>query len=140
MARVSTVLFYIIAVWCIVVGLFNQTISGADDLPWVAAALDGSDVESFDPILAVWAHWVGLFLITAGTGLALVVSKIPRSFWSVVVASILAVGTVGAQSFSVLSLGAFGPVFYALLLVPTIAAIASITGLLGLRKSLGNDD
>jgi len=133
MNRISKFLFYVIAAWCIVIAMFNQTISSVDDLPWVAAALVGSDVEAFNPILAIWAHWIGMFLITAGIGLALIVSRIPQSFWSVLVASILAIGTVGAQSYSVLSLGAFGPVFYVLLLVPAISILAAITGFISLK-------
>ena len=117
-----------------VVGLFNQTISSVDDLPWVAAALAGSDVDAFNPILAIWAHWIGMFLITSGVALALLLSRVPISFSSLGVASVLAVGTVGAQSYSVLSLGAFGPVSYVLYLVPMVAIVASILGFMGLRN------
>jgi len=133
MNRVSKLLFYAVAAWCIVVGLYNQTISGVDDLPWVAAALVDSDVEAFNPILAIWAHWIGMFLVTAGIGLALIVSKFPQSFWTVLAASLLAIGTVGAQSYSVLSLGAFGPIFFVLLLMPSIAVLAAVTGFVGLE-------
>lgn len=134
MNQLSKTLFYVIAAWCIVVGSFNQTISNVDDLPWVAAALEGSDVAAFNPILAIWAHWVGMYLITAGIGLALIVSKVPGSPWSLSIASILAIGTVGAQSYSVLSLGAFGPISYILLLVPSIAVLAAVTGFLSMKS------
>lgn len=133
MKRTSKVLFYLVAIWCVVVGIFNQTISTADDLPWVAAALAGSDVSAFNPILAIWAHWIGMFLITSGVALAFLLSRVPVSFWSLGVASVLAIGTVGAQSYSVLSLGAFGPVSYVLYLVPMVAIVASILGFIGLK-------
>jgi len=132
MNQVSKALFTIIAIWCIVVGCFNQTIAIVDDLPWVAAALVGTDVEAFNPVLAILAHWIGMFLITAGLGIGLIVWKIPDSLWSMIAASVLAIGTVGAQSFSVLSLGVFGPMFYVLLLVPAIAVVAAVSGYVGL--------
>ncbi len=133
MKRTSKVLFYLVATWCVVVGIFNQTISTVDDLPWVAAALAGSDFSAFNPILAIWAHWIGMFLITSGVALAFLLSRVPVSFWSLGVASVLAIGTVGAQSYSVLSLGAFGPVSYVLYLVPMVAIAASILGFISLK-------
>lgn len=134
MIRASKLLFYLIAAWCVVIGSFNQTISTVDDLPWVAASLAGSDVDAFNPILAVWAHWIGMFLITSGAALALLLSRLPVSLSSLAVASVLAVGTVGAQSYSVLALGASGPISYVLYLTPMVAIVASALGFAGLRS------
>ena len=133
MSQFSKVLFYLIAVWCVVVGVFNQTISTAKDLPWVADALAGTNVDAFNPILAIWAHWIGMFLITAGVTLLIILTKLPVTNTSVIVTGVLAIGTVGAQSFSVISLGVYAPMSYVLYCIPVVAVIATVTGYIALE-------
>ena len=139
MQHLSKVSFYIVACWCVAVGLFNQTISSAEDLPWVADALAGSNLDAFNPILAIWAHWIGMFLVTAGVSLFIILRVLPTTHNTVLIAGVLSIGTVGAQSFSVLSLGAYGPISYVLYCVPLVALIATATGFLGLKKQSASD-
>ena len=133
--KVSTILFYLVAAWCIVVGFVNQTFTSADDLPWVAQALGDSDLTAFNPILAIWAHWIGMFLITAGAALILLTPVVHNSTRNVIASGILAVGTIGSQCYSVLSLGAFGPVVFALLTALACAIAAPVLGLIVVRNS-----
>ena len=133
--KVSTFLFYGVATYCIVVGSFNQTISSVEDLPWVAKALSETDVTAFNPILAVWAHWIGMFLIVAGVVLFALTPVIHTSRRLLFAGGVLSAGTVGAQCFSVLSLGAFGPVVGVLLVAAACAVAAPITGLLGSKTT-----
>ena len=133
--RTSTILFYVVAAWCIAIGVFNQTIDNVDDLAWVAQALSDTDVSKFNPILAIWAHWIGMFLITAGVVLVLLIPTSSDSVKNTITTVILAVGTVGAQCFSVLSLGAFGAPVVALITVVACAVAALVFGLVAAGQS-----
>jgi hypothetical protein len=126
--RISTILFYLVATWCLIVGGFNQTLTGVDDLPWVARALEGNDVSAFNPILAIWAHWIGMFLMTAGLALLLLTPTVHDSKRTLVVAAVLSIGTVGAQTYSVLLLGAFSPIVFALGTAAVVAVLAPVIG------------
>jgi hypothetical protein len=132
---ISTTLFYIVAVWCTIVGLGNQTLSSVNDLPWVAKALAGVDVTPFDPLFATWAHWIGMFLVVGGVSLALLTPVVHESRRMLLIATVLSVGTVGAQVFSVLSLGAFG---IAAIVLPTVLALAILAPVTGWIASSGN--
>ena len=132
--KLSTILFYLVGTYCIIVGAFNQTFTGAEDLPWVALALAGTDVTAFDPILALWAHWVGMFLITAGIVLIALTPVVHDSGRNLFAAGVLSSGTVGAQCFTVLSLGAFGPIVIVLLVAAASAVAAPILGLVGSKS------
>jgi hypothetical protein len=133
--KLSTILFYLIAAYCVIVGAVNQTITTVDDLPWVALALADSDVTAFNPILAIWARWIGMFLITAGIALIAITPAVHNSTRNLVAAGALSIGTVGAQCFSVLSLGAFGPVVFVLLTATACAVAAPLLGLYGARNN-----
>ncbi len=135
MHLLSRILFYLIALWCVATGVNSLTISSADDLPWIADALAGSNVDAFNPILAIWAHWIGLFLITTSIALIIILTRLPANRSSVLVAGVLSIGTVSAQSFSVLSLGAYGPVSYALYCTPAVAIIATILGIISVEDA-----
>jgi hypothetical protein len=125
---ISTTLFYLVAAWCTIVGLVNQTLSSVNDLPWVAEALAGVDVTPFDPLFAIWAHWIGMFLIVAGVSLLLLIPAMHDSKRLLLIATVLSVGTVGAQVFSILSLGAFGVAAIVLPTVLALAIVAPVTG------------
>ena len=98
MGKLSSVLFYIVAAWCTVVGIVNQTLSSVDDLPWVAQALAGVDVTPFEPIFAIWAHWIWMFLIIAGASLFLIIPTVHESRRMLLAATVLSAGTIGAQA------------------------------------------
>lgn len=132
-AKISKALFYLIALWCVVVGSFNQTISGTSDFEWIAAALEGVDVSRFDPIMAIWAHWIGLFLITAGIALFFLTRVLLKTTEILIAASVLAFGTIGAQIFSAISLGASGPLLIVGALVLLCAVAAPILGFMYAR-------
>ena len=134
MAQVSRVLFYLIAIWCIATGFRSQTISSAEDLPWIADAMAGSNLEAFNAILSIWAGWVGMLLITAAVALLIVLTRLPVNKNSLLIAGVLSIGAVTAQSYSVLSLGAYGPVTYALYCTPVLAILATILGFFTLKN------
>ena len=130
---ISTTLFYIVAAWCAIVGLGNQTLSSVNDLPWVAKALAGVDVTPFDPLFAIWAHWIGMYLVVGGVSLALLIPVVHESRRMLLAAGVLSVGMVGAQVFSVLSLGAFGIPAIVLPVVLVLAILAPATGWIASR-------
>ncbi|MFT7652119.1 MAG: putative membrane channel-forming protein YqfA (hemolysin III family) [Candidatus Azotimanducaceae bacterium] len=131
--KVSTILFYLAAAWCVVIGIQNQTIAGAGDLPWIAKALEGQDLSAFNPILAIWAHWIGMLLIVAGAAILVLIPRIHDSPGTLLAAGIISSGTISAQVFSVVSLGAFGPVLIAASVAVTISFAAPILGFLAAR-------
>ena len=132
--RTSSILFYLVAAWCLIVGGINQTLTGVDDLPWVAKALEGSNVVAFNPLFAIWAHWIGMFLMIAGLVLILITPTVHESRRMLSAAAVLSIGTVGAQTYSVLSLGAFGPAVFALGTATVVAVSAPVVGWFG-KKS-----
>ena len=134
--KISKSLFYLVALWCVAIGAFNLTISGTSDFPWIAEALEGTDVSKFDPIMAVWGHWIGLFLITAGISLYILTRELFISRTILLATSVLSVGTIAAQLFSALSLGASGPIF----IVGPIVFLCSVGGpVLGFLYLRGRD-
>jgi len=127
-AKISKVLFYLVAAWCVLYGAFSQTISGTADFVWIAQTLEGTDTSRFDPIMAIWAHWIGLFLITAGLALFLLTRALFETKAVLQAASVLAIGTISSQIFSAVSLGANGPILIVGAFFFSCAAGASILG------------
>ncbi len=136
MEKLPSFLFYVVAAWCIGIGLFNQTVDQVVDFPWVAASLEGMDLARFDPVLATWARWIGLNLIAAGVALILLAKNLGTSPSVVWAAGVLSVGVVGAQVVSAASLGAPLP----LLLVPAVALLCAVTAVGISLKSSRRDD
>ena len=136
MYQLSKVLFYVIAIWCILTGANSLAISSAEDLPWIADAMAGSNLDAFNPILEIWTTWIGLLLFTSSITIITVLLRLPANKNSVLIAGLLSIGTLTAQSYSVLSLGAYGPVSYALYCTPIVAIIATVVGFIGLEKSV----
>ena len=134
--KLPSFLFYVVAAWCIGIGLFNQTVDQVVDFPWVAASLEGMDLARFDPVLATWARWIGLNLIAAGVALILLAKNLGTSPSVVWAAGVLSVGVVGAQVVSAASLGAPLP----LLLVPAVALVCALTAVGISLKSSRRDD
>jgi len=99
--KTSTILFYVVAIWCLGVGAINQTLSGVEDLP----------------LLTPTVHDSKRMLAVAG---------------------ILSVGTVGAQAYSVFSLGAFGPAAMALGLAVFLSVSAPAVGMFAAAGTPGD--
>ena len=136
MSRLPSILFYVVAAWCVGIGIFNLTIDQVVDFPWVAETLEGTDLARFDPVLGAWARWIGLNLITAGITLVFLIKRLGTSRSVVWAAGVLSVGVVGTQLISGASLGAPG----VLLLAPAAALACAVSALIISLLSPSRDD
>jgi hypothetical protein len=134
--KVSKGLFYLLATWFVLIGLQNQTISGSQNFEWIAAALEGTDTTKFDPIMAKWAHWIGKTLIISGITLFLLIKDAYGAKSTLAAVSILTIGSVGAQLFTALSLGAHGP---GIIIISTLLLCSVLGAILGFLSLKGQD-